>query len=190
MNPGDSHSLCFECGLCCNGVIFADVRLQAGDDAARLEAQGLPMVRNRGRTSSASGVARASNPLPNGRPPKFIQPCAVFDGCRCRVYLDRPHYCRHFECSLLKKVKDGRVDAATGSRVVRTARQSADAVKSLLRELGDTDEEMALSVRFRRMKRRLESGAADDTAAGLFSRLTLAVHDLNVLLSEAFYPGR
>ncbi len=29
--------LCPDCGLCCNGVLFADVELRAGDDAGRLK---------------------------------------------------------------------------------------------------------------------------------------------------------
>jgi hypothetical protein len=39
------------------------------------------------------------------------------------------------------------------------------------------------------MKTRLEAGLRDDETAEVFSRLTLAVHDLNVLLGDAFYPG-
>jgi hypothetical protein len=39
------------------------------------------------------------------------------------------------------------------------------------------------------MKQRVESGPTEDETAERFSQLTLAVHDLNVLLSEAFYPG-
>lgn len=190
MNPADSHPFCFECGLCCNGVIFADVRLQPGDDAAHLEAQGLPMARTRSKPTRAPRATRDSNLPRDARRPKFVQPCAAFDGCRCRIYLDRPQYCRHFECSLLQKLKDGRVDAVSGSRVVRSARRCADEVKRLLRELGDASENVALSVRVRRMRKRMETGKFDDDTAELFSRLTLAVHDLNVLLSEAFYPGR
>jgi hypothetical protein len=33
-----------------------------------------------------------------------------------------------------------------------------------------------------------KSGLTEETAA-TFGELTLAVHDLNVLLSQAFYPG-
>ena len=62
-------------------------------------------------------------------------------------------------------------------------------MKGLLRELGDTDENIALNNRFRRVQRRLESGPLDNESATKFGDLTLAVHDLNVLLSESFYPA-
>jgi len=172
MTSVDSNSLCLECGLCCDGVLFADVRLQPGDDADRLRALGLPAAKD-----SKSGFQ------------KFPQPCPAFQQGRCRIYADRPMYCRGFECLLLQKVNDGRVETGVALRVIGAARRKAEAVKRLLRELGDGDERVALSVRFRRVKKRLESNLRDDHAAEVFGRLTLAVHDLNVLLSGAFYPG-
>ena len=36
----DLQALCLECGLCCNGVLFADVRLQDGDKAEKLRGWG------------------------------------------------------------------------------------------------------------------------------------------------------
>ncbi|HWD92940.1 MAG TPA: YkgJ family cysteine cluster protein [Verrucomicrobiae bacterium] len=175
MDPRDSTSLCLECGLCCNGVIFADVQLLPEDDAARLRSLGLAFA-----TNQKSKIGNK----------KFKQPCTAFEGCRCTIYSERPEYCRQFECLLLKSVKAGRTDAAEASRIVRSALQRVKRVKRLLRELGDADEGIALSKRFRRMKRSLESGPLDEDAAQKFGELTLAVHDLNVLLAEAFYPGR
>jgi hypothetical protein len=35
----------------------------------------------------------------------------------------------------------------------------------------------------------MESSELDDESADCFGELTLAVHDLNLLLSGAFYPG-
>lgn len=171
MNGGDSNPICLECGLCCNGVIFADLQLRPGDDLTRLQAL-LPGARVKLKSKS-----------------KFPQPCVALDGCRCRIYADRPRYCREFDCLLLKNVKSGRInqDAALGT--IRTARQRADRVREVLRQLGDTEETAALSVRFRRMKKRAEAGELNDAAADLFGELTLAVHDLNMLLSDAFYPA-
>ena len=59
----------------------------------------------------------------------------------------------------------------------------------MLRALGETTEAMALSRRFRQVQKRMESGPFSETDADLYGELTLAVHDLNVLLSEKFYPG-
>jgi hypothetical protein len=120
---------------------------------------------------------------------KFVQPCACFDGCRCQIYSDRPKYCREFECLLLKSVKSGRTDTPAALRIIRNARQRVDKVKRLLRDLGNSEEDLALSKRFRKVKRQVESAALNENTAEKFGELTLAVHDLNVLLSEAFYPS-
>lgn len=170
----DSNPLCLECGLCCNGVIFANGQLQPGDDAARLRELGLKLL---GNPKSEIGNR------------KFAQPCAAFDGCRCQIYAERPQYCRAFECALLKKFKAGKVTADAALRTIRLARRRADKVGKLLRELGDANEGAALSIRFRKMQRRAETGALDDESADRFGELTLAMQDLNFLLSESFYPG-
>jgi len=166
-----AEKLCLACGMCCNGVIFADVQLQPGDKATRLAALGLALEKKRGQS-------------------RFTQPCAAHDGCRCGIYAERPQYCREFECALLKSVQTGRVESAAALRLIRTARQRAERVRQLLRELGDGEEGLALSKRFRRMQKRFESSAADEEAADVFGQLTLAVHGLNFILSESFYPGK
>ena len=174
-NPSDAiiEVLCPACGLCCNGVIFANVGLRPGDDAMRLRALGLPV----------------SIPQSKLRPAHLVQPCAAYDGCHCRVYADRPQYCREFECVLLKSVKAGHTEPGAALRIIRTARERADKVRRLLCALGDTDEQLPLSARFRRTGKRLKAGELDEETAELYGELTLAVHDLNLLLGDAFYPG-
>ena len=174
MNRRESNSLCLECGLCCNGAIFADVQLQPGDDPGRLQSLGLKFVANR----KSQIVNR-----------KFAQPCAAFAGCKCTVYSERPTYCREFECLLLKSVKTGQAKPAEAIRTIQAALRRVKKVKRLLQQLGDADDTIALSKRFRRMKRKLESGPLERETAHIFGELTLAVHDLNVLTSERFYPA-
>ena len=165
--------LCPTCGLCCNGVIFANVGLRPSDDAERLRLLGLPV----------------STPHFKLRPPHLAQPCAAFDGCGCRAYADRPQYCREFECVLLKSVKAGRTDPAAALRIIRTARDRADKVRRHLCALGDMDEQLPLSARFRHAGKRLKERDLDEETADTYAQLTLAVHDLNLLLGDAFYPG-
>jgi hypothetical protein len=172
LTPPDANSLCRECGLCCNGVIFADVQLRPRDDPARLRALGLALVQR-----SKSGQE------------KFKQPCAAFAGCECKIYSERPTYCREFECLLLTSVKSGQTGPANALRTIRSALKIVTQVKKLLRQLGDEDESVALSKRFRRMQQKLESGPLDKEAAHLFGELTLAAHNLNVVLSARFYPA-
>jgi uncharacterized protein len=165
--------LCLACGLCCNGVIFANLALRPSDNAARLRSLGLPVC------NSHSAL----------RPPHLTQPCAAFEGCRCSVYADRPEYCRQFECVLLKSVQAGRTKPAAAMRIVHTARERADKVRRLLDALGDKEEQLPLSARFRHTGKRLKEQELDEETAGIYADLTLAVHDLNLLLSDAFYPG-
>ena len=59
------------------------------------------------------------------RPPHLAQLCAVFDGYRCRVYADRPQYCREFECVLLKSVQAGHTETDAALRITRRNRSIA-----------------------------------------------------------------
>jgi uncharacterized protein len=176
------EDLCLACGFCCNGAIFADVKLQRGDDARRLAELGLPLVKGGTRKTTGAGQSAWIGC-------RFLQPCVGFDGCRCVLYAHRPQYCRQFECALLQRVKAGATKSAEALRVIRQGHRRVEDVKRLLRECGDADEQLALGVRFRRTARRLERTALNQDAAAFYGRLTLAVHDLNCLLSEAFYPG-
>lgn len=174
--PVAAEKLCLACGLCCNGVIFADVQLQDGDDATQLRTLGLRL----------KGSALRN---PRSEFKKFSQPCAAHDGCRCHIYSARPKYCREFECALLKKVFSRHVQPDAALRVIQSAKQRAERVRKLLRQLGDVDESRPLSQRFRRTRKRIEAGVIDEETSDLFGQLTLAVHDLNVCLSQNFYPG-
>jgi Fe-S-cluster containining protein len=186
-NGSAAEDICLTCGLCCNGVIFARVQLQPEDDADHLNSLGLQLRTQRNRTKDASAQPARSGATTPAR--FFSQPCAAFDGCRCRIYDDRPVYCRHFECLLLKNVKAGHTQLAAALRIISTARERVERVRRLLRALGDTDEHLPLSARFRRTSRRLEHADPDKATAKAYGELTMAVHDLNCILSEAFYPG-
>src|ERR1041385_329240 len=145
MDGNDSTDLCLECGLCCNGVIFADVELQ------HAEVQTLKST-IRGLSDSQAQTASAFS-RNNGKV-KLLQPCAAFDGCHCRIYSDRPKYCRQFECLWLKNVQSKKLTRATALRTVQTAKERAEKVRALLRELGDTDEQSPLSRRFQHAAKR------------------------------------
>lgn len=189
-DPGTNNStgeeLCLACGLCCNGVLFADVRLQAGEEAARLASRGLPL--SGGASPQADGQTPRRVLEPGPRSLRLAQPCPALAGGRCRIYAERPRYCREFECLALKSLITGRLALPAARRVIDTARKRAGKVRSLLRALGDTEEQEPLSARFRRLARRLEGGGLEEDSADLYGQLTLAVHDLNFLLSDAFYP--
>jgi hypothetical protein len=90
---------------------------------------------------------------------------------------------------LLKKVEEGRLSRKAALRVIESARRQAEKVRDLLRLLGDTDEGTALANRFRRMVKRLERSDPDPELAEIHGRLSVAFHELNLILSKEFYPA-
>ena len=81
--PALTDTLCTQCGLCCDGTLFADVELGRAE-AARLENMGLEVEVTDGGLLS--------------------QPCAALKGRRCSIYAHRPKCCRTFECQLLHRL--------------------------------------------------------------------------------------
>jgi uncharacterized protein len=183
-----TKQLCLECGMCCNGVLFRDVELQPGDTAKKLRELGLPVKDTPARRNSTS---KPTTNTAAANKQRFPQPCAALCADnRCQIYADRPSRCREFECALLKAASAGRIEPSQALRHIRSAQRRVDAVVRLLRALGDQSEHLPLSRRFRNTRRRVESHPLDDDTADLYGKLTLAVHDLNLLLAQEFYPGR
>jgi Fe-S-cluster containining protein len=166
----DSANLCLECGLCCNGVIFADVKLQPTDNARALASLGL-------RLKTTPAVS------------KFNQPCSMFDGCRCKIYSERPVHCRKFECALLGSVQSGELTSSSALRHIRKARRLAVQIGVLLSALGDQESTKPLMARAQETCGRLAGGKVSPEASSALSRLTAYMHQLALLLSERFYPG-
>jgi hypothetical protein len=158
--------------MCCDGTLFDLVKLEAGDDAARLRKLGLSVTVSRGQTPVT----------------RFPQPCAALCADRtCRIYTDRPWQCRVFECGVLKQAKAGRISFAAALRLVQKARRRVNQVRRLLEELGDTDEHRALGERFHRTSERLEASDADPAAKAKYADLSVAMHHLKLLTDDKFY---
>jgi hypothetical protein len=159
--------LCPQCGLCCDSTLFADVELRDDDDPARLRQLGLTLVK-KGRTKVA-----------------FAQPCACFDGKLCGIYADRPGRCRRFECGILKRVDAGEMTSGAALKKIAAAKRRAEAVRALLRSLGQRDEAMPLSHRYAEaMSAPIDLSDAD--RADRHGELMLAVNDLMTMLQRDF----
>lgn len=165
-NSTFAQLLCPHCALCCNGVLFADVRLQASDDPVRLKRLGVPL---RERGSSA----------------RFPQPCSCLDGNKCRIYPDRPNRCRTFECRLLMRAGRNEVSEASALKTIRETRRRADGIRRILQELGDCDETQPLSRRYQRMMRK-PIDLANERAGELRGDLMLAAARLAEMLERHF----
>src|SRR5262245_43398206 len=84
----EGSNLCFECGLCCDGTVFRDIELLAGE-AAEARAVGLDVITN-GEPGAAPRVV-----ISHG--------CPLFRDGRCSSYGRwRPKACGDYECRLLE----------------------------------------------------------------------------------------
>ena len=91
MSESAAQSLCTQCGLCCAGVIFADVELRDEKEAIAMECLGLEIEEEDGCNL-------------------LVQPCRALKGKRCGIYSHRPDCCRSFECKVLKDFQSGRIN--------------------------------------------------------------------------------
>jgi uncharacterized protein len=166
--PDPAEALCLACGLCCNGAIFNNVKLQATDNAEQLRRLDLPLKR--------FGVKLGCH-----------QPCPAFVNERCRIYAWRPTHCRTFECMVLKRLKAGALKSGAAFKRVALARRRVATVTRLLSALGNRDDTTSLQARFRKTMATSHELNPDHVAD--LSKLTLAMHRLNLLLSHEFYPS-
>lgn len=165
MNAVDQ--LCPQCGLCCNGVLFGDVELQRGDDAAQLAACGIGL-------------------FSKGRKRAFSQPCSCFDGKLCAIYGHRPQRCRTFVCRQLRLVESAQLSTSAAERNIRAAKRCAEAVLRLVRDLGNLDEALPLNQRYAAIMAQPIDLAGDDETVEMRSELMLAVGQLMGLLEREF----
>ena len=160
------EQLCPNCGLCCDGTLFADVELRKGDEAKRLEKFGLEIFQ---KTKTK---------------PAFTQPCACFDGEFCKIYNNRPQRCRTFECRLLKKVSANEMTANAALKKISAAKQKAEKIRELLRQSGNENESLALTHRYAEVMSAPMDLAKDDSK--LRGELLPAMNDLMQLLRRDF----
>jgi uncharacterized protein len=161
------EQLCPNCGLCCDGTLFADVELREGDDAKRLEKLGLPL-KKKGQGKLA-----------------FTQSCACFDGKFCKIYSDRPKRCRSFECGLLKKVEANEMNASAALKKISQAKILAKKLRELLRSLGQSDEHLALTQRYK-IVMNAPTELSNERNSKQRGELMLAVDDLMQTLQRNF----
>jgi hypothetical protein len=161
------EQLCPDCGLCCNGVLFADVELQNGDNAGRLIDLGMSLKKK-------------------GMKCAFAQPCHCFDGKLCRIYADRPKRCVTFECGLLKRVQSGEMPQSAALKRIAAVKKLVEKVRQLLRRLGDNDEQLALTKRYSRVMSQPIDLSADEDAGETRGELMLAVNDLMHVVQRDF----
>jgi Fe-S-cluster containining protein len=165
MNPSLTDRLCTQCGLCCDGSLFADVELASEAEAVRVEIMGLRIDDD------------ADSRL-------MLLPCAALKGTRCSVYPHRPQCCRTFECRLLQDTRRGAVSVVEAEGHIADAFERIRRVKDLLARLGQRDARLPL-------KERCAEVLAGRAAAGPETKLDraaleAAMSEVESLLRERF----
>ncbi|MBK9138483.1 MAG: YkgJ family cysteine cluster protein [Verrucomicrobia bacterium] len=177
--------LCLSCGLCCNGVLFAEVCLVRGDDPAVLRAAGLPIEPRRPPRTTPDPAA--SEPPAQLLPWRLRQPCAALAPNRtCVVYQGRPARCRTFECALFQQVQADAARFASVRRRITATQRLVSRVNRLLVRLGESDVRKALFARIRTTRRRFERQIVEPETAAVYADLTLAAHQLRLALDRDF----
>jgi hypothetical protein len=126
MKPSLTDTLCTQCGLCCDGSLFADVELGGSAEVDGLELLGLEV-----EDDGADGAL-------------LSQPCAALQGRLCSIYVHRPQCCRTFECRLLKDVRRGAVSVESAEKHIATALNQIGRVRALIARLGHRGELLPL----------------------------------------------
>jgi hypothetical protein len=129
VQPSLTDTLCTQCGLCCDGSLFADVELVGQAEATRLEIMGLEIE----ESETDAGL--------------LSQPCAAFRGGRCTIYAHRPKCCQTFECQLLQDARNGAVTVERATEQIAEALRRIRRVKDLLGQLGQGDVSLPLKER-------------------------------------------
>ncbi len=162
--PADAAAaLCLDCGLCCNGVLFDQVRLVAGDNAKALSARGLKLKQRR----------------------FFNQPCTALCGSQCTIYGDRPTRCRQFECRQYQRVAAGEIPAASAAGRIGEVRCQVAGIEALLAAAGATNRRKPLAQRYATVMAAVP-GPPDGGNALNYSSLTGAMDLLQSTLREHF----
>ncbi len=99
----EGSSLCIDCGLCCDGTLFARARVRPEFARATIEL--------------------GFHVAPHGEHLSFSLPCARLDGTCCTMYETRPVVCRAFRCALLVELDAGEVTLDAARATVVTAKR-------------------------------------------------------------------
>jgi Fe-S-cluster containining protein len=156
-------NICIDCGICCDGTLFARVAL-AGDRDVTMLAD--TPVRVQGSDSE----------------PFLSQLCAAFDGC-CSIYEVRPSNCRDFRCVLLRRHDRGEVSTDEARRIIHATVDIRNRALTAIRRRHAVD-----GLSFPEIQARLsEISDAADSASSEHMEMLLDVGATNTLLAKHFF---
>lgn len=159
--------LCQACGLCCDGSMFFDVRLQSGDSAPALKQLGFRIQHKK-------------------KYDFFDQPCIAFKNQCCSIYHDRPTRCRAFQCQQLKRLTQGQTTEAEVLKKIQEAQSKIAVIKKLLYDLGPTNLKKPLLQQYQQIVATPLDSSAEKKVVEERAQLDEALSSLNELLNQEF----
>lgn len=101
-NEKDKPDICTECGYCCDGTMFSQVKL-TNDIENGLDANGNSVYHE----NLKDHIFTSFDKIKKESCLVFKQPCPMLKDKKCIIYEDRPATCQSFECNLLKNYNAG-----------------------------------------------------------------------------------
>ena len=164
-DPNPAARLCGACGLCCNGVLFYSVRLQAEDSVWTLSVLGLKTKRKNRETH-------------------LLQPCPAHRDSCCTIYKSRPARCRAFVCRQLQAVTEGARSETAALAIIRETQILVERVRDLFRQAGDCRDHKAFATRYAAIFTEPLDPSVE--AGEIRERLRSAMQELEVWLTTHF----
>lgn len=159
--------LCAACGLCCNGVIFHNVRLQPRDVPPALAALGLKLKRK-------------------SRGDMILQPCPAYRDHCCSIYAQRPQRCRLFECRQLRQLATGEITEAMALEKIRGVQARAARLDVLSRRADGSARKGPLSKRCETALAEPFDATTQPELLGQREELARGLAELDAILDEDF----
>ena len=114
----DAQSLCMACGLCCDGTLFNQAKLEPDDDLTELSALGARIHGDR----------------------KFFDlPCQAHKGI-CTIYNHRPRICGDFGCRLLISHSFGEISYEDATKIIDDIKHKSHALRVRMEAVVGKDE--------------------------------------------------
>lgn len=159
--------LCAACGLCCNGVLFHSVELQALDQPREILSLGMKLKRKR-------------------RQAFILQPCPAYKDACCSIYDQRPQRCRIFECRQLVLVRSGEITENDAMGKISAVKTRIAGVDELLCLSGSTNRRRTLKRRHQKVLDEPLEESEGSGAAALREALAGAMRELEEVLERDF----
>jgi uncharacterized protein len=147
--------------MCCNGVLFHSVRLQATDPIRKLAALGLRPKRQH-----------------------VPQPCPAHQNSQCTIYADRPGRCREFNCQQLQGLEAGTINEARALETIGEAQRYLTRVQELFLQAKDSRLHKPIATRYAAIFTEPLDPSAE--AVAVRKALKAAMRDLETHLAQNF----